>query len=801
MNSQMTFNILKDEFLRSWFISDVIETPFFAKPAPTEFKNYHPGADTKDENGKEIKSPAKMEYLEIASFKKSGYPSNVNIENLYCPFDTTRVDQSEFWTFPAGITFYARAYINADCAHNHEFCLYACGGAKIWVNGELQTEFYPYASNIEQSSKIILSLNKGSNEIVVGCNDYGERNIVFKFGLQNLGEKLNVTLPVNADIEQMNAVDSALRSMYLDKLSYSDGNIKVCVNTPFTQDINLNISTCGVTKSIAVKKGEAEFIVAHVSELPIGYHSFEIFTQINSVKLAATLMAECYPQKLEAAPVESIKLRKKAVLDFAVNNTPPSLERYIAWLALGENKYDEHKAEIDAALYHVQHRGDCSDFRTLKFFWMLKKYRYMLSDQLINQLEAALLEFRYWFDEKGNDAMWFFSENHALCFHVSEMLAGEMFADKVFKNSGLTGRQHCAKAKLLIVEWFEKLLKNGYNEWNSAAYITVDMLSYITLFTFCEDLQLCSLAQKALDFTYELFAKNSFKGVLGTSNGRTYPRDLLANKCLASNGQIWLAWGCGYLNQNINPVVYLALSEYNAPAHLLDIALWNKQQRLNITEGQGTKNVPTVLCKTDSYILGTCISPRTGFLGSQEHLLNIFLHDAETRIWINHPGEGKIWGQKRPGYMTGNGLTPLVSQTENVAVMSYCFPKELLNCAEVDFTHAMCDLALADEFIVNGHWAFIKKGHAFAALYAANGLAVNHTPPLNEKELISKGLNNTWLVKVSSLSEIDSFDQFVNAMKKSEPVIKNNELYYHDFELGDLKFSLLKEDFLRKATH
>ena len=36
----------------------------------------------------------------------------------------------------------------------------------------------------------------------------------------------------------------------------------------------------------------------------------------------------------------------------------------------------------------------------------------------------AVLDYRYWVDEPGNDVMWFWSENHALCFHVSQLLAG-----------------------------------------------------------------------------------------------------------------------------------------------------------------------------------------------------------------------------------------------------------------------------------------------------------------------------------------------------------------------------------------
>ena len=35
--------------------------------------------------------------------------------------------------------------------------------------------------------------------------------------------------------------------------------------------------------------------------------------------------------------------------------------------------------------------------------------------------------------------MWFWSENHVLCFHVAQYLAGDAFPDDVFPNTGKTG--------------------------------------------------------------------------------------------------------------------------------------------------------------------------------------------------------------------------------------------------------------------------------------------------------------------------------------------------------------------------
>ena len=88
----------------------------------------------------------------------------------------------------------------------------------------------------------------------------------------------------------------------------------------------------------------------------------------------------------------------------------------------------------------------------------------ILSEKTENELTDCLLGFRYWIDEPGNDAMWFWSENHALMFHTCQLLAGELFPDEVFTNSGLTGRQMQAKAKNMLYDWFVTFRKEGFTE-------------------------------------------------------------------------------------------------------------------------------------------------------------------------------------------------------------------------------------------------------------------------------------------------------------------------------------------------
>lgn len=791
----LTYIVKKNGYVTNWLTSKVIEIPFKAEMVPTPFENYHPGASVKRPDGKERTSPAKDEFLERADFKKSGYPDLVRMDRLYLPFDTERVDFSDAWSFPHDIRFYAKVYVNAkaDCIWRAE--LSTCGGVKVWINGREEASFYPYEANIEAKQEVCLPLRAGNNEIVVGCNNYGERNIIFNFGLRNLSEEeLEFSLPSAANMEVIRSVHRSLAAMYLDRLSYEDGNIIICTDHAFEQDTAVEVKAGGTIKKWDIKAGSSKIIWGEVKELPIGYYEFKISSKTEGISIETTLSAEVFPKHLECRVTpDSLEERKKAALQFILHNTPKSFDQYIAWLAEGRNPYEEYRSFCEEYVEFVRKRGDCSDFRAARILWVLIKYRHLLTEEQKACFKDVIIGFRYWIDEPGNDAMWFFSENHALCFHTIQMLAGELYPDEVFVNSGYTGRQQSVRGKRLIVEWFRKLLDYGYNEWNSACYIPVDMLSYVSLLTLCRDEEVKKLAWQALDYTYEIFAENSFHGILAGSSGRIYTKELLADKNLGTNPLLWLAWGEGCLNGHQAPLLFLALSDYQPPMSLKEIACWDKEKPFKVQRLQGTMKVPVRIYKTRDYSIATCLTPRTGGPGSQELLVNIFLKDYRSHIWINHPGEKKIFGIKRPGYFNGNGLTPLVSQKENVAVLSFGFSETLLRNAEAEYTHAFCDMSICDEAEITEHWAFFRRDNSYLAMYAQNGLSVNQTPPLKGKELISPGINAIWLVKAASRAETGDFREFVRWHLTHMPVKKNGKLIFHDMTFGQIEFELMQK--------
>lgn len=791
----LNYTVKKGEYVSNWLTSDVIEIPFEAGMVPTVFENYHPGASVKRADGKERTSPAKDEFLERGDFKKSGYPENIAMDRLYYPFQTKKVDFSDFWSFPHDIRFYARVYVNCrtDCTWRVE--LSTCGGMKVWVQGREEASFFPYESNIEARQEAELLLRAGTNEIVVSCSNYGERNIIFNFGIKNLSEEeLEFSLPVSADIRAVQSVHRSLASMYLDRLTYEEGRITICADYPFEKDTVIEVKAGDVKKRKEVKAGSGEVIWGDTDELPIGYYEFTVCSEVEGVSLSAALGAEVFPKRLEYRfTPDTVEERKKAALDFIISSTPKSFEQYIAHLARGQNLYEEYRSYCEEYVEFVRRRGDCSDFRVVKLLWVLIKFGHLLTEEQRAYFREVCIGFRYWFDEPGNDAMWFFSENHALCFHTAQILAGELYPEEIFTNSGFTGREQSARAKKLIVEWLQKLLDFGYNEWNSPCYIPVDMLSYVSLLVLCRDEEVKELAGRALDYTYEIFAENSFHGLLAGACGRIYTKELLANKNLETNPLMWLAWGEGCLNGRVDPLIFLALSDYRPPEKLEEAACWNKEKPFTVQRLQGTMEVPTAIYKTKDYSIASCVTPRTGGPGSQELLMNVFLKDYRSRIWINHPGERKIFGIRRPGYFNGNGLTPLVSQQKNVVVLSYQFCDKLLDYAEADFTHMFCDMSVCDETEVGEHWAFLRRGDAYLAVYAQNGLSVNRKPPLTEKELLSPGINTNWLVKAASRSEAGDFKSFIAWHLAHTPVKEKGKLVFRDMTYGQMEFETMKE--------
>jgi hypothetical protein len=164
----------------------------------------------------------------------------------------------------------------------------------------------------------------------------------------------------------------------------------------------------------------------------------------------------------------------------------------------------------------INERGDCSDFYLVGLLGAM--YRYSdtagFPEALKAPLKDCILNFKYWLDEPGVDAMCYTTENHSILFHTCEILAGQLYPDEIFSNTGETGQWHREKGERLALDWLKTRGATGFWEWDSNCYFEEDLLALSHLAGLAESDQLMELAAVVMDKILFTMAVNSYKGCL-----------------------------------------------------------------------------------------------------------------------------------------------------------------------------------------------------------------------------------------------------------------------------------------------
>ncbi|CAM9791503.1 unnamed protein product [Chrysoparadoxa australica] len=135
-----------------------------------------------------------------------------------------------------------------------------------------------------------------------------------------------------------------------------------------------------------------------------------------------------------------------------------------------------------------------------------------------SDLDDQLKRFRYHFDQPG-DGYVQLSENHQIGYAAGELLAGERFPDETF-GTGLLGREHIELAKTRLMRWFRDRGRFGYSEWLSTTYYSVELGALLNLVDFAQDQEVVEAAIGAVDLLCLDMALNSYKGFMGSTQGR-----------------------------------------------------------------------------------------------------------------------------------------------------------------------------------------------------------------------------------------------------------------------------------------
>ncbi|MEA3224083.1 MAG: hypothetical protein U9P49_13100 [Thermodesulfobacteriota bacterium] len=249
---------------------------------------------------------------------------------------------------------------------------------------------------------------------------------------------------------------------------------------------------------------------------------------------------------------------------------------YYELVRLYREKSPVHEGAIYGALNYINRRYDCSDFVMLGIIRLIYQFKdsKLISKELKEKAEKTVLDFKYWPDEPGIDSMCWWTENHQIMFSSNEYLAGQLFPDRVFTNSGMRGMEKTARAKKRILGWMDLRFKTGFSEWLSHIYYDEDITPLINLIDFCDDPRIVNGAEIVTDLIIYDMALNSLCGVFGSTHGRSYTREKKSALFESTTDTQKLMFGMGIFSGADNmSAVTIALSEkYRMPRVIYDIA-------------------------------------------------------------------------------------------------------------------------------------------------------------------------------------------------------------------------------------
>jgi len=692
------------------------------------------------------------------------------------------------------ITHYLRAWayteINSPSKQQVEIILTTNGPADVWLNQQhvhRQEHFY------HQTPKRVhfqANLAAGTNQLLVRFEEVAARECPYSLAAQLIGfqaspgaEAKVVSIPTNAP--------DPLRRMKLELL-FEACHIRQDVYR-WNDEIKIYLpqGPAADTEFAIRMQNPKDFIYGEVHrranmnptqsfgfpyQVPEG--SYQLFfmptpTEYYESNLRISRSREFYAatNKFSTQPYGSYAERRTEALQDAARREN-NVFNEIAKMELGLwSKVSEQV--VLKTIESINQRADCSDFYLCGLLGML--YRYAKKEafpaSLHQPLEDCVLNFKYWQDEPGSDAMCYTTENHSILFHTCEVLAGQLYPERIFSNTNQPGSWHRQKGEALALEWLQNRAKTGFKEWDSNTYFEEDTLALSTLASLAENPQVWELASLVMDKLFFTLAVNSYQGVFGSTHGRSYTPYLKTGYREGTSGISRLLWGMGIFNDRVLGSVSLACSSYELPPVLAAIAadqpeaLWSREHIVGDlsdfrNSGSIGSGVNKVTFKTPDYMLCSAQDWNPGEPGYQQHIWQATL-SPEVTIFSTHPPCAAEDNSHRPNYWHGNAILPRAAQWKDVLVAVYNFsPDDWMG-----FTHAYFPIGSMDEHQVDGQWAFGRVGDGYIALTAANGLDFQERGDNAFRDLRSPGTPNTWVCQMGRLAQDGSFSEFMDKVR------------------------------------
>lgn len=419
---------------------------------------------------------------------------------------------------------------------------------------------------------------------------------------------------------------------------------------------------------------------------------------------------------------------------------------------------------LEQGLDYINARYDCADFGMHALIRILYQFPEGLTGSLYDRARACVLNFKYNEDDGGPSMMFCRSENHRILFAALEYLAGGLFPHERFTQSGEQGIFHQHRGRCAVEKWIREKGRYGFMEWHSNTYYEEDAIAMLNLYDFAaayDDIRV--RAGNMLDFIGVLMASHSAGGVMATTHGRCYEKNLFYPLTEPTAHLVWLLCGTAdRLAQRISTgALCLMTSAYRPgalPEKLAASAVLETRSRMGLFFSRGMDGVPCYTYRCPEYMVSAALEHRPGACGAQvqtgqillEHTLPIFCTSFENAS-----------EHTRPSYWGGQYRMPRAMAASHLLAYAY-----RLDTPE-GATHCYFPLAMFDETRRIGRWIAGRKGRAYAAVFCSAGFTVTRRGAFRDRELLCPARDAVWIIQLGTEAEFGSFSAFCGAVDQS----------------------------------
>ena len=465
----------------------------------------------------------------------------------------------------------------------------------------------------------------------------------------------------------------------------------------------------------------------------------------------------------------------------------------IVWARYLLGRYEEIEyGMIDLACQSVDRKDDCADFILLPLLRVVyeeRKSRH-LPEKYMERIRQAALGFKYWVDEANDCLMWFDSENHRFGFHTLEYLAGLLYPQDIFTNSGQNGLFHSLKGRMHLMEWLGQRLRFGFNEFHSDSYLPVTMGPMLAIQEMApyEEFSLRTMARELTNIVVFHLAANSFNGAMASPRGRSYNLPMRDPMQQGTTSILYVLFGRDDAALKITPgAMAVAAGGYLPPEGICRVA-YDYQEMENFYRSglyhEGKQNADITAYRTPEYMVSSVRHHNVGTCEAHLHVAQVTL-PKDTILFLSAPFTKQEGGGLRPDYWAGQADTPEVYQYRG----TLCVCWDTVTNPFVWMTHCHFDRSRFDEVLHQDHWTFGRVGDSYVGIWSERPHTIASRGNYAGRELISEGRENAWIVECGSKREDGSFEHFARRLHKAEIHRKKEKLIFESPKHGRMAFS------------